>query len=183
MAIATVTASGGGATDLLFSDIVARLQGQGFRILGAFRPVAEDGVAGHCHSDLWLLPDGPVARITQQLGSGSHACRMDAGAMEDAAGLAGSRLSEQGADLVVLNKFGLSEAEGRGFRAMIADAAVQGVPMLIGVSQTHRAAFERFADGLSVDLRPDAEDVFDGCRAAIHQTQASSETSAMEIPK
>lgn len=29
--------------------------------------------------------------------------------------------------------------------------------MLIGVSQTHRAAFERFADGQSVDPRPDAE--------------------------
>ena len=183
MAIATVTASGGGATDRLLSDVVALLQGQGFRIVGALRHVAADGMAGHCDSDLWLLPDGPAARITQQLGSGSHACRMDAGAMEEAAGLASSRLSEQGADLVVLNKFGVSEAEGRGFRAMIADAVAQGVPVLIGVSQTHRAAFERFAGGLSEDLRPDAETVFDWCRKAAHRTPAQSQNSAMEIPK
>lgn len=181
MAIATVTASSGDATDRLLSDVVARLQSESVRIVGALRHVAADGLAGHCDSDLWLLPDGPAARITQQLGPGSHACRMDAGAMEEAAGLASSRLSAQGADLVVLNKFGLSEAEGRGFRAMIAEAVMQGVPVLIGVSQTHRAAFERFADGQSVDLRPDAETVFDWCRAAIHLTQASPETSAREI--
>ena len=42
-------------------------------------------MAGHCDSDLWLLPDGPAARITQQLGPGAQACRMDAGAMEEAA--------------------------------------------------------------------------------------------------
>ncbi|SIS76443.1 DUF2478 domain-containing protein [Phaeovulum vinaykumarii] len=183
MAIATVTAEGFGATDRLLSDVVARLQAQDLRIVGALRHVAEDGTASHCDSDLWLLPDGPAARITQQLGPGSHACRMDASAMEDAACLASSRLSEQGADLVVLNKFGLSEAEGRGFRTMIAEAVVQGVPVLIGVSQTHRAAFERFADGLSVDLQSDAETVFDWCRAAIHQTKASPEASAMEIAK
>ncbi|MCA8901984.1 MAG: DUF2478 domain-containing protein, partial [Hyphomonas sp.] len=129
MAIATVTASSGDATDRLLSDVVARLQSESVRIVGALRHVAADGLAGHCDSDLWLLPDGPAARITQQLGPGSHACRMDAGAMEEAAGLASSRLSAQGADLVVLNKFGLSEAEGRGFRAMIAEAVMQGVPV------------------------------------------------------
>jgi hypothetical protein len=184
MAIATVTANGGGgATDRLLSDVVGCLQGQGFRVLGAVRHVAGDDMAGHCNSNLWLLPGGPAARITQQLGSGSQACRMDAGALEEAAGLASSRLSERGADLVVLNKFGVSEAEGRGFRALVADAVAQGIPVLIGISATHRAAFERFADGLSVNLRPDAETVFDWCLTAINQTSASFENSAMEIPK
>lgn len=183
MAIATVSANGAGATDRLLSDVVGRLQGQGVRVLGALRHVGEDSIAGHCNSDLWLLPGGPVARITQQLGSGSQACRMDAGAMEEAAGLASSRLSEWGADLVVLNKFGVSEAEGRGFRAMIADAVVQGIPVLIGVSATHRAAFERFADGLSVDLQPDTETVFDWCLTALHRTSAPFQNSAMEVPK
>ena len=172
MAIATVTANGGGATDRLLSDVVARLQGQGFRIVGALRHVAEEGTAGHCDSDLWLLPDGPAARITQQLGPGSHACRMDAGAMQEAAGLASSRLSAQGADLVVLNKFGLSEAEGRGFRAAIAEALAREMPVIVGLNRTNEPAFQEFVQGFAVPLAPDAEALLDWAEAAIQGEDA-----------
>ncbi|SDD86614.1 DUF2478 domain-containing protein [Ruegeria marina] len=164
MAIASVMAHGRGATDRLLSGVVARLTEDGVRVLGALRLSEPGNAGGHCDSDLWLLPDGPVMRITQDLGPGSVACRMDAGALEDAVGLATARLIEQGADLVVLNKFGLSEAEGRGFRAMIAEALARGIPVLIGVSETHRPAFWRFADGLATDLPPEVDAVLGWCR-------------------
>lgn len=166
MAIACVTAAGRGATDRLLSDVVARLTDDGVRVLGALRAFGHGGEAEHCESALRVLPDGPVVRITQDLGAGSTACRMDAGALEEAVGLATTRLTGQDADLVVLNKFGLSEAEGRGFRAMIAEALARGVPVLIGVSNTHRAAFERFAGGLAVELPPSEDAVFAWCRQA-----------------
>ncbi|WP_099827500.1 DUF2478 domain-containing protein [Oceaniglobus indicus] len=165
MGIATVTSAERGATDRLFDAIVTRLSAEGVRIAGAVRPVIPDVAPGHCESDLLLLPDGPIVRITQDLGPGSTACRMDAGALEQAVGLATARLAEQGADLVVLNKFGLSEAEGRGFRGLIADALGQGVPVLIGLSDTHRAAFERFSEGLSRALPPDEMAIVDWFRA------------------
>lgn len=163
-ALASVTVGGRGATDRLLSGIVSRLRDEDVRVLGALRPVAPGRAEAQCDSDLLILPDGPVVRITQELGAGSHACRMDAGALEEAVGLATARLVEQGADLVVLNKFGLSEAEGRGFRSMIGVALARGVPVLTGVSETHRAAFETFADGLAETLPDDESAVLDWCR-------------------
>lgn len=167
MALASVTSVERRATDRLLAGVVARLIKEGFRVAGALRPITLAGDKGHCDSDLWLLPDGPVVRITQDLGAGSTACRMDAGALEEAVGLATARLVADGADLVVLNKFGLSEAEGRGFRALIAEALGREVPVLTGLSDTHRAAFERFADGMATALPPDEAAILAWCRAMV----------------
>ncbi|MFP4328384.1 MAG: hypothetical protein ACLFQL_10280 [Paracoccaceae bacterium] len=34
---------------------------------GGGRPVSPDAGSGRCDGDLWLLPDGPIGRITQDL--------------------------------------------------------------------------------------------------------------------
>ncbi|MBA3909473.1 MAG: 3-dehydroquinate dehydratase [Rhodobacter sp.] len=164
MALASVNVPGRGATDRLLAKVAARLSDDGVRVVGALHPTAEDSDGSTCNCDLWLLPDGPKVRITQDLGAGSTACRMDAGAMEDAVGLATTRFVASGADIVVLNKFGLSEAEGRGFRSLIAEALGRGVPVLTGLSETHRAAFERYADGMAIALPPDEEAILAWCR-------------------
>lgn len=162
--LASVSAPGRGATDRLLASVVTRLQADGLRIVGALKSPPAAGNGTHCDSDLWLLPDGPEVSITQNLGRGSAACRMDAGALEAAVGRAMARLEAEGADLVVINKFGLSEAEGRGFRALIARALEAGVPVLTGVSETHRAAFETFAGELGQALDPEETAVLDWCR-------------------
>ena len=177
MTLASVTSPERGATDRLLDAVVTRAIAAGFRVAGALRPVAPGGGNGHCDADLRLLPDGPVVRITQDLGAGSTACRMDAGAFEEAVGLATARLAAEGADLVVLNKFGLGEAEGRGFRALIAEALSRGVPVLIGLSETHRAAFERFSEGMSIALPPDETAIFDWCQAMVHAAAERAETA------
>jgi len=173
--LASVTASGRGATDRLLDAVVTRLARDGVRMAGALRAPAKAPGNGQCDSDLWLLPDGPVARITQALGPGSAACRMDSGALEEAAGLATARLIRNGADLVVLNKFGLSEADGRGFRALIAEAIGLGVPVLIGVSDTYRAAFDRFSAGLATALPPEEAAILTWCRSAIERNAEETE--------
>lgn len=165
MQLACVTGEGRGATDRLLAAVADRLAQDGVRLVGALRPVRAD--AAQCDSDLWLLPDGPIHRITQDLGAGSAACRMDAGAFEEAVGLALSRLQAGRVDLVLLNKFGLAEAEGRGFRALIADALERGVPVLTGVSETHRTAFDRFAGGMAIELPPDEDALLDWCRSPV----------------
>jgi len=167
MRLAGVAGRGRGDTDRVLASVADRLARDGVRLLGALRPVSPDAEAGRCDSDLWLLPDGPRLRITQDLGAGSTACRMDAGAFEDAVGLATSRLHAGGAALVVLNKFGLGEAEGRGFRALIAEALGRGVPVLTGVPETHRAAFDRFAEGMATCLPPDEGAILAWCRCVV----------------
>lgn len=175
MRLAGITAEGRGATDDLLAKVADRLKQDGVRLAGALRPVLRDTGSGHCKSDLWLLPEGPLMPITQDLGSGSSACRMDAGAFEAAVGLAGSRIRAGEADLVILNKFGLSEAEGRGFRGLIADTLGRGIPVLTGVSDTHRAAFERFAGGMSTRLPAERDAILAWCRAALAGAAPSQE--------
>ncbi|MDA3888134.1 MAG: DUF2478 domain-containing protein [Allgaiera sp.] len=160
-------ADGRGMTDRLLVGVAARLIEDGVRVAGALRDIGPSGESGHCETALRLLPEGPVVRITQDLGAGSAACRMDAGALETAVALATTDLAANGADLVVLNKFGISEAEGRGFRALIGEAVANGVPVLVGLSDAHRAAFGRFADGMAIDLPPSEDAVLAWCRAVI----------------
>lgn len=165
--LAFVSATGTGATDRLLTAVVSRAQAEGVRVIGALRAAPGNGGANHCDSDLRLLPQGPVIRITQDLGTGSSACRMDAGALEEAVGLVSARLEAEGADLVVLNKFGLSEAEGRGFRTLIGRALSLGVPVLTGLYDTHRAAFEDFAGDMAIRLEPEEATVLDWCRSVV----------------
>jgi len=169
MQLAGVTGQGRGETDRLLAAVAEHLTQDGFRLAGALRPVSSGVGPGHCDSDLWLLPDGPLMRVTQDLGAGSTACRMDAGAFEETVGLATSRLRAGGADLVMLNKFGISEAEGRGFRTLIAEALGRDLPVLIGVSDVHRAAFDRFAGGMAIELLPEEDAVLAWCHQAITQ--------------
>jgi len=175
MRLAGVTGQRRGETDRLLAAVADRLARDGVRLVGALRPAAPDAGSGQCDSDLWLLPDGPRVRITQDLGAGSAACRMDAGAFEEAVGLATCLLRAGGADLLMLNKFGLGEAEGRGFRALIAAALGEGVPVLTGVSETHRAAFETFAGGMATHLAPEQDAILDWCRSVARRDATFTE--------
>ncbi|MFB9149901.1 DUF2478 domain-containing protein [Roseovarius ramblicola] len=177
MRLARVSAAGRGATDRLLAAVVARLGREGVQLAGALRAVGSEAGATRCNSALRLLPDGPVIDITQNLGAGSTACRMDAGALETAVAGATERLAMPGADLVVLNKFGVSEAEGRGFRTLVAEALGRGLPVLIGVPDVHRAAFDRFAGGMAVALPADEDAVFAWCREAMRQAGGTGDLS------
>lgn len=170
--LASVSTVGRGATDQLLCAVVEQLQAEGIQVGGALRPQESLGEPSHCNSDLLLLPDGPVARITQDLGAGSTACRMDAGALEEAAATATARLVSGGIDLVVLNKFGISEAEGRGFRGLIVEALSRKLPVLIGVSDAHRVAFESFAGGMATVLTDSETAVMAWCRTAVAHSDA-----------
>ena len=78
----------------------------------------------YCDMDVRVLPNGPMIRISQNLGRAARGCRLDAGALEAAVVMA-ERGIAAGADLLIVNKFGKQEAEGHGFRALIAEALAQ----------------------------------------------------------
>jgi hypothetical protein len=93
-------------------------------------------------------------RISQDLGPQARGCRLDPAALETAVGLVAAGLSS-GADLLIVNKFGKHESEGRGFRSVIAEAVAMDIPVLVGLNALNRPAFESFAEGLAIQLPSD----------------------------
>lgn len=153
MNIAYTMAPGRGDTDLILFGLARRLAARGLRCCGTVQINTERPGAGPCDMDVKVLPEGPVLRISQDLGRDAHGCRLDPLALETAVGIVMTRLAA-GADVLIVNKFGKHEAEGRGFREAIAEALARDIPVLVGVNRLNLAAFEEFSGGLAVPLPP-----------------------------
>lgn len=154
MKLAYTMAPGRGDTDLILETLATDLSARGLNCCGIVQINTERDCDGPCDMDVQVLPDGPVLRISQNLGPSARGCRLDPAALETAVALVAARLSS-GADLLIINKFGKHEADGRGFRDVIAQAVVMEVPVLVGLNTLNRAAFETFAEGLAIQLPPD----------------------------
>jgi ABC-type sugar transport system substrate-binding protein len=99
-----------------------------------------------------------VIRINQVLGEESRGCRLNPAALEEAVALVETAL-ERSPDLLIINKFGKHEAEGRGFRPLIAEALARDIPVLLGVNALNSQAFEEFSGGYAEEIVANAEDL------------------------
>lgn len=154
MNIAYMMASGRGDTDLILFGLANRLRARGLQCRGTVQINTEHPGDGPCDMDVRVLPDGPVLRISQDLGRASQGCRLDPAALETAVGLVAASL-EGGGDVVIVNKFGKHEAEGHGFREVIAMALAMDIPVIVGLNAANRPAFEAFTDGLATEVAAD----------------------------
>ena len=149
MRIGYVMVSNRGDTNRVLTAVAAQLRAEGLCLAGAVQSDTDCAPGGKCDMDLEILPAGPVVRISQSLGAQSRGCRLDPVALEQAVGLTEARLNDATPDIVILNKFGKHEAEGRGFRSTVARALEADLPILVGVNATNMAAFEAFTGGLA----------------------------------
>lgn len=152
MKLAYTMAQTKGSTDLLLLRLSETLAAQGFAACGTVQ-INTECASGPCDMDVRVLPDGPVLRISQELGQGAKGCRLDPEALETAVGLAEARLAE-GADILIINKFGKHEAEGRGFRTVIAEALAADIPVIVGVNSLNLEAFQAFVGEAVTRLEP-----------------------------
>ena len=155
MSLGYVSLPGRGANDRFLAQVAARLQDRGLKLAGTVQTNIERADRTKCDMDIVVLPDGPVLRISEDRGNLARGCRLDAGVLEQA--VAGVSRAMPGADLLIVNKFGKHEAEGRGFREVIAEALARGIPVLVGLNGLNLPAFEGFAGGLAVPLPPEEE--------------------------
>ena len=166
MNIAYTMAPGRGDTDLLLLQLAEELLGRGWRTCGTVQINTERADAGPCDMDVKVLPDGPVICISQSLGRGARGCRLDPAALETAVGLVEASL-DRAPDCLLVNKFGKHEAEGRGFRPLIAEALSRGLPVLVGLNALNAEAFHGFSGGEAVALAPSMPALigwFEACR-------------------
>lgn len=107
-------------------------------------------------------------RISQRLGTLSRGCRLDPQGLESAAGeVAAALAAEPAAELLLINKFGKQEVDGRGFRPVIAEALLRDLPVLTAVNAKNLPAFLAFAEGLAEPVAPEPEALRQWCLARI----------------
>ncbi|WP_371225085.1 DUF2478 domain-containing protein [Roseovarius sp. 2305UL8-3] len=147
--------------DGFLGDISQSMKSCGLTVRGVVQ--SRGAIQGECRCadmDLTSLGSRQVFRISQPLGNGSRGCRLHLGSLAVCAAHLQDQIA-QGADLLVLNRFGRGESEGRGFRDVIAQALGAGIPVLTAVRPTYWAAWRGFAGDAAVTLPMTHAAVFD----------------------
>ena len=163
-ALGYVIAEARGAGDRLLADVAARLSAEGWRLSGVVQVNTDRPGSRRCDMDLRVLGRPEVIRISQSLGEASQGCRLDPEGLETAVALV-QRTMTPLPRLLIVNKFGKAEIEGRGFRALIGDALSQGVPVVLGLKPDNLPGFQAFAQGFGQPLPENAAAVVAWCRS------------------
>lgn len=142
--------------ETLLRAAVAEARARGLKIAGML--AADDDPDACVTGDMSLrdIASGAVISICQDLGPSARACRLDPQGLAQAAGMLREQIAG-GVDLVVLNKFGKSEAEGAGFADEIGLCVAGGIPLLTATPVRFLGAWEAFAGGLDERLPPESE--------------------------
>lgn len=165
MNLAYVTQQGRGRIDALIAEVALRLAQDGVRLAGTVQSNLERADRRKCDMDLVVLPDGPIVRISEDRGDLARGCRLDTGALEQTVVAVQQRLA--GADVLIVNKFGKRESEGKGLVPVIVQALDLGLPVLIGVNGLNLAAFLAFCGDTAVPLPADPGAVADWCKSVM----------------
>jgi len=165
MKLAYVTLQGRGRTDALIAAVARQLAAEGVRLAGTVQSNHERPDRRKCDMDLMMLPDGPTVRISEDRGDLARGCMLDSGALEQTVVTVQQRLET--AEVLIVNKFGKRESEGKGLVPVVAEALELGLPVLIGVNGLNLAAFLSFAGEAAHALPADVAIVADWCKAAV----------------
>ena len=136
--------------DQILRDFASDLNGHGYRAVGLVQ------TGHHCVDaptlSAMLVHTGEELQLFQDLGTCAAGCRLDVGQLLEAGSQIANAIDE-GADLVIINRFGRQEREGKGLSHLIERALSADIPVVIAVPSHRFADWIRFADGMSVKLR------------------------------
>lgn len=157
-----VISEGRGTADLLLAEAARTLLERGWPLAGVIQENVEKPLGGPCDMVLQVLATDRLIRISQNLGSMARGCRLDPVGLEQAVGLVERALD--GVDgirprLLIVNKFGKQEIEGRGFRPVIGRALSEGIPVLVAVNAANMEAFQMFAGDLGEAVTPSVPEI------------------------
>ncbi|EEQ93041.1 DUF2478 domain-containing protein [Brucella intermedia] len=160
--LAAILAAKDVPVDQLLAGAAHRARQAGLRVAG-FLQHRETGGEECCRDiEIEHIGTGVTQIISQALGSGSKGCRLDPAALADVAGALQTELDD-GADMLILNRFGKGETEGHGFRSIIETAYARQIPVLTVVRETYVEGWNDFAGDCGVLLAPDSKAVLGWC--------------------
>ena len=148
--LAAVVYGAGDDPDRLISGFAGDLRRSGRRPVGVVQ------LGRSCRSEnpqlgVVMLPDGEVIGLASHDETHATGCRLDPDRFADLAMRLAAAI-EDGADLVIINRFGCSEAEGKGLIDLIPQALDADIPVLIAVPEQRFATWIRFSEGMNVRL-------------------------------
>ena len=143
---------------LTFERIVEDCRSRGLKVAGVLQHPVCSEAAGHCDVALEELTTGLRTDLFEDRGPGASGCRLDEAALAEVNGQV-ARSLDADPDLLILNKFGKVEAEGRGLLDLVAMAVDRGIPVVIGVPIRNLEAWRNFAGGMSVEFSSDPSEV------------------------
>jgi hypothetical protein len=139
--------------DEILHEFASGLNANGHRAVGIIQ-------LGRHHPDAslsaTLVPTGEQLRLFQTMDACSAGCRLDVGQLMGA-GERIARTLDEGADILIVNRFGRQEREGKGLAYLIAHALSADVPVVVAVPSHHFADWITFAGGMTVKLHCDRE--------------------------
>ncbi len=152
--LAALVYEDGPAFDRFTYHLARDLRAKGYRLAGVAQINEVRQSPGRCDMVLEDLGTGRSILISEDRGAEARGCHLNSAALIEAGEIIRGQLQSQ-PDLVLINKFGKSEAEGGGLREVIADAFSMGLPTLIGVPHRNLDAWQNFtqneADSLPLD--------------------------------
>jgi nucleoside-triphosphatase THEP1 len=136
----------------IFAAIAERARDAGIRLGGVMeKPSPEPAPPGRrCDMYLQDLTTGQTIKISEERGALARGCRLDHDGL--ARTCAQVLSSVPNCDVILLNKFGKTEAEGGGFRCIISDALALEVPVVIGVPRRNLAAWRDYAGDFAFEI-------------------------------
>lgn len=160
--------------DDLLRGFAADLNSRGARAVGLVQ--LGDPLADPPQLSALLVHSLETMRLFQDLGRGSTGCKLDVGQLL-AAGSRVAQAIEDGADLVIINRFGRQEIEGKGLSYLIERALAADIPAVIAVPEAKLADWNAFSDGMAIHLTCDRP-ALDAWWMAVSALRAAAEEVA-----
>jgi len=133
--------------DTVLRDFADDLNARGFRAVG----MVQAGQCADASLSAVLLPSGEKLLLSQDFDPAARGCRLDLGRLQDA-GVRIAEALEAGADLLIINRFGKREHDGKGLGHLIQQALNADIPVVIAVSIHRFSDWIKFAGGMTVKL-------------------------------
>jgi hypothetical protein len=133
--------------DAILRDFASDLNARGLRVVG----MTQAGQCADSSLSVVLLDSGEKLLLAQDFDPAASGCRLDVARLQNA-GARVARALEAGADLLIINRFGKREREGRGLAYLIERALEAHTPVVIAVSSEHFPEWIKFAGGMTAKL-------------------------------
>jgi hypothetical protein len=152
--------------DAAIIDAVVRLRADGIDVRGLLQEGTEGSTS--CCATLFLedIGSGRQVEIFQNRGRETRGCRLDASGLAEASAWLREAI-ESRPDVLVLNRFGRQEAEGRGLIDEIGTAVMAGIPVIIPVNEKLLPEWDAFSGGSYDRMPADPDSILQWCRSIV----------------